>query len=39
VADESGKYARAVTVTLYHDAARPSALYLPMAAAATRANR
>ena len=39
VADESGKDARAVTVTLYHDAMRPSALYLPMAAAATRANR
>jgi len=32
VADESGEDARTVTVTLYHDAARPSALYLPMAA-------
>jgi putative CocE/NonD family hydrolase len=32
VADESGKDARTVTVTLYHDAARPSALYLPRAA-------
>lgn len=32
VADESGKDARTVTVTLYHDAAHPSALYLPIAA-------
>ena len=32
VAEESGKDARTVTVTLYHDAAHPSALYLPIAA-------
>ncbi|HET6545149.1 MAG TPA: CocE/NonD family hydrolase [Rhodanobacteraceae bacterium] len=32
VADESGKDARAVTVTLFHDADHPSALYLPIAA-------
>jgi len=32
VADESGKDAQTVTVTLYHDAAHPSALYLPIAA-------
>jgi putative CocE/NonD family hydrolase len=32
VTDESGKDARTVTVTLYHDAAHPSALYLPVAA-------
>lgn len=32
VAAESGKDARTVTVTLYHDAARPSALSLPIAA-------
>ena len=32
VAEESGKDARKVTVTLYHDAAHPSALYLPIAA-------
>jgi putative CocE/NonD family hydrolase len=32
VANESGKDARKVTVTLYHDAARPSALYIPLAA-------
>lgn len=32
VADESGKDARTVTVTLYHDAEHPSALYLPIAA-------
>ncbi len=31
VAEESGKDARKVTVTLYHDAAHPSALYLPIA--------
>jgi putative CocE/NonD family hydrolase len=33
VAEESGKDARKVTVTLYHDDAHPSALYLPIAAA------
>ncbi|MGH8080156.1 MAG: CocE/NonD family hydrolase C-terminal non-catalytic domain-containing protein, partial [Lysobacter sp.] len=32
VAQESGKDARKVTVTLYHDAEHPSALYLPIAA-------
>ncbi|OOG48487.1 CocE/NonD family hydrolase [Rhodanobacter sp. C01] len=32
VADESGKEARTVTVTLYHDGEHPSALYLPIAA-------
>jgi putative CocE/NonD family hydrolase len=32
VADESGKDARTVTVTLYHDAQHPSALTLPLAA-------
>ena len=32
VSDESAKDARMVTVTLYHDPARPSALYLPLAA-------
>jgi putative CocE/NonD family hydrolase len=31
VVDESGKDARTVTVTLYHDVAHPSALYLPIA--------
>lgn len=30
VANESGKDGRPVTVTLYHDAQRPSALYLPI---------
>ncbi|WP_199098176.1 CocE/NonD family hydrolase [Dyella sp. ASV21] len=35
VAEESGKDARTVTVTLYHDTAHPSALYLPMAAPST----
>src|SRR5690606_3507725 len=35
VAQESGKDARKVTVTLYHDAERPSALYLPIAAASS----
>ena len=35
VANESGKDARKVTVTLYHDAAHPSALYLPIAAASS----
>lgn len=35
VADESGKDARTVTVTLYHDPHHPSALYLPIAAKAT----
>ena len=32
VANESGKDARKVTVTLYHDASHPSALYVPLAA-------
>lgn len=32
VADETGKDARTVTVSLYHDAQHPSALYLPLAA-------
>lgn len=32
IADETGKDARTVTVTLFHDAAHPSALYLPIAA-------
>jgi hypothetical protein len=31
VADESGKDARTVTVTLYHDTEHPSALYFPIA--------
>lgn len=35
VANESGKDARKVTVTLYHDAEHPSALYLPIAAASS----
>jgi uncharacterized protein len=35
VANESGKDARKVTVTLYHDASRPSALYVPIAAASS----
>ncbi len=35
VANESGKDARKVTVTLYHDAAHPSALYVPIAAASS----
>jgi len=35
VAEESGKDARKVTVTLYHDASRPSALSLPVAAASS----
>lgn len=35
VADESGKDARTVTVTLYHDKAHPSALSLPIAAASS----
>jgi len=34
VAEETGKDARTVTATLYHDAQHPSALYLPIAAAA-----
>jgi putative CocE/NonD family hydrolase len=34
VADESGKDARTVTVTLHHDAEHSSALYLPIAAKA-----
>ena len=33
VADETGKDARTVNVTLYHDAQHPSALYVPIAAA------
>ncbi|UOF17314.1 CocE/NonD family hydrolase [Lysobacter capsici] len=32
VAEESGKDARKVTVSLYHDAQHPSALYVPIAA-------
>ena len=32
VSDETANDARTVTVTLYHDAAHPSALYLPLAA-------
>ena len=32
VSKETGKDARKVTVTLYHDASRPSALYVPIAA-------
>jgi len=32
VADETGKDARTVNVTLYHDARHPSALYVPVAA-------
>lgn len=39
VAAESGKDARKVTVTLYHDAAHPSALSLPLAAASSVADR
>jgi putative CocE/NonD family hydrolase len=35
VANESGKDARKVTVTLYHDAAHASALYVPIAAASS----
>ena len=35
VANESDKDARKVTVTLYHDASRPSALYVPLAAASS----
>jgi hypothetical protein len=30
VADETAESARAVTVSLYHDAERPSALHVPM---------
>jgi predicted acyl esterase len=37
VAEESGRDARKVTVTLYHDAAHPSALYLPIAQAQAKA--
>lgn len=36
VADETGKDARTVRVTLYHDARHPSALYLPIAAVAAK---
>jgi len=36
VAEESGKDARKVTVTLYHDTAHPSALYLPIARPQTK---
>jgi putative CocE/NonD family hydrolase len=32
VSNETGKDAKKVTVTLYHDAAHPSALYVPLAA-------
>jgi len=39
VAEESGKDARTVTVTLYHDASHPSALYLPIAAKPTSGNQ
>ena len=39
VADESGKDARKVTVTLYHDAAHPSQLSMPIAAASSIAAR
>jgi putative CocE/NonD family hydrolase len=35
VASESGKDARTVTVTLFHDKEHPSALYLPFAAASS----
>jgi uncharacterized protein len=35
VSKESGKDARKVTVTLYHDTAHPSALYVPIAAASS----
>jgi len=35
VATESGKDARKVSVTLYHDASRPSALYVPIDAASS----
>ncbi|HJT97768.1 MAG TPA: CocE/NonD family hydrolase [Rhodanobacteraceae bacterium] len=35
VANESGKDARKVKVTLYHDATHPSALYVPIAAKST----
>ena len=35
VANESGKDAKKVTVTLYHDAAHASALYVPLAAASS----
>ncbi|GAA0708106.1 CocE/NonD family hydrolase [Dokdonella soli] len=38
VADESGKDARKVTVTLYHDTAHPSTLSLPIAAASSVAS-
>ncbi len=37
VAEESGRDARTVTVRLYHDAAHPSALYLPIARPAAKA--
>lgn len=37
VTDESGKDARTVTVTVYHDAEHPSALYLPIAAPSKKA--
>lgn len=39
VAEESGRDARPVTVTLYHDARHPSALYLPVAAPKRTAGR
>ncbi len=39
VANESGKDARTVTVTLYHDASHPSALYVPIAAASSATRR
>jgi len=39
VADETGKDAHTVTVTLYHDATHPSALYLPIAASDAKATK
>jgi putative CocE/NonD family hydrolase len=39
IAAESGKDARKVTVSLYHDAAHPSALSLPLAAASSVAQK
>jgi putative CocE/NonD family hydrolase len=39
VSDETGNDARTVTVTLYHDAAHPSALSLPIAAASSVAEQ
>ena len=39
VADESGKDARTVEVSLYHDAQHPSALFVPIAAQPQRADK